>query len=255
MFSRMVPPNSVASWGTSPICARRLDVVDVADIGAVHPDGPPGHVPQPRDEPHEGRLAGARRPHQREHLACRHVEVDVAQDRARAVVREGDALELDAAGDRAQVHGVRRVVDRRLGVDDLEHALDGAGALAQLAVEPCDRGEARADRDAVQQEPRERPDRQPAGDDLVARVPEQDGDRAEAEEAHQPAEPRPPQREPRARRDDPGQVARVARLLVVLADIALDDADARPAPPPPSPCCARWSPGPGSRPAGAVARR
>ena len=64
-------------------------------------------------------------------------------------------------------------------------------------------------------------------DDLVARVPEQARQRAEPEQAHQRPERRAPQREPRARRDDAPQVRVVALELPVLADVALDDPDAR----------------------------
>ena len=128
----------------------------------------------------------------------------VAHDPVPGSVRERDVVELDRPRDPLDVDGVGTVLDRRLGVEDLEHAGDRAGALAELAVQAGDRREARADRDPVEQEPGQRPDREGAVDHLVARVPEQDGDGGEPEEAHDRAERRPPQREPRA----PGDHAR-----------------------------------------------
>ncbi len=117
--------------------------------------------------------------------------------------------------------------DGRSGIDDLEHALDGAGPLAELAVQARDAAEAAADRDAVQQEPGQRADPERAVDDLVPREPQQRGDRAEAQEPHERPEPRPPQRETRARRDHAAQVGVVALELPLLAHVALDDADPR----------------------------
>ncbi len=87
--------------------------------------------------------------------------------------------------------------------------------------------EVRRDRDAVQEEAHERPDGQGAVDDLAARVPEEDGDRAEPEEAHDSPEDPPPQGQPRRRGDDPPEVGVVALQLPVLANEALDDTDPR----------------------------
>ena len=142
-------------------------------------------------------------------------------------VPERHVVELDPAGHRGHRPGVGRVDDRRAGVDDLEHPGDRPRPLAELTVQPGDGAEARGDRDAVQQEPGQRPDPELAGDDLVPGVPEQPGQRPEAEQPHQRPERRAPQRQPRTGRDHAPQVRVVAMELPVLADVALDHADAR----------------------------
>ena len=165
---------------------RRLGDGHVADVHAVDPDRAGGHVPQPRDEPDQGRLARARRPDQREGLPCRDRQRHVAQDepvrrRTRTTRRRARSGRRPLGIGRAS--GASRIVGRR--VDDLEHPGDRPGPLPELAVQPGDRAEARADRDAVQQEPGQGADPELAVDDLVAGVPQQAGDGAEAEEAHQ----------------------------------------------------------------------
>ena len=151
--------------------------------------------------------------------------MDVPQDLRDAVVGERDAVDLDGAGHAVEHDGVGCVADRGLRVEDLEHPGHRARALAELAVQAGDAGEAAADGDPVEQEPGERADPQVAVDHLVTGVPEQDDHRAEAQEPHQGAEAGAPQGEARALGHDPGQVRPVALRLEVLAHVALDHAD------------------------------
>ena len=187
---------------------------------------PAGHVPQAGDEAGERRLARPGRADEGEGLPCRDRQRDVAQDEPVGRVAERHGVELDRAGDRRHRPRVRRVDDGRPRVDDLEHPLDRPGPLSELAVQPGDRPEAGRDGHAVQQEAGQRADPELALDDLVPRVPEQPGQRAEAEEPHQRPEQRPPQGQPRAGRDHRPQVRVVALELPLLADVALDHADA-----------------------------
>ena len=203
MFSRTVPPNSVASWATSPICAAQARHGDVADVDAVDPDRARRHVPQARDEPDQRRLARARRPDQGEGLPRRDRQRDVAQrpgGRAGTRTTRRRARSRPATGPSGRASGASRIVGR---VSMISNTRSMAPVPSRnWPYRPAMRAEARPDGHAVQQEPGQRPDPERAIDDLVAGVPEQRGDGPEAEEPHQRPERRPPQRQARAGRDD-----------------------------------------------------
>ena len=227
MFSRTVPPNSVASCATSPIWPRRLSTVTsrmsmpstrIVPAVTSHRRGisPTSVVLPEPDGPTRARVSPA----------------GTVSDTSRTTGRPGRYSNDTASSSirpatRPQRSRVGRIEDRRPGVDDLEHALDGPGPLAELPVQARDRAEARPDGDAVQQEPGQRPDAERPVDHLVPRVPEQRGDGAEPEEAHQRPEPRPPERQPRAGGHHGAQVRVVPVELPFLAHVALHDADPR----------------------------
>ena len=158
MFSRIVPPNSVASCATRPIWPRRLATVTSRTSRPSIRIAPSVTSHRRGMRPVERGLARPGRPDQGEGLPCPDRQVDVAQDQAVGAVRERHAIELDPAGDAGHRPRIRRVDDRRPGVDDLEDAGDGPGPLSELAVQPGDGAEARGDGDAVQQEPGQRAD-------------------------------------------------------------------------------------------------
>ena len=102
MFSPIVPLNRNASCGTIPICERSDDARDVAQVVPVDQDAAGGRVVEARDELGERRLAGAGRADQRDGLARRDAQVDVAQ-RVRspsAAVGERHVVEVDLAAQR-----------------------------------------------------------------------------------------------------------------------------------------------------------
>ena len=121
---------------TRPICSRRLRDGHGPDVDAVDADRARRDVPQPRDEPHERRLARARRADEGEGLARRRSSRSiVAQHGALGVVPERHAVERDPPADGADRRASGRIDDRRARVDDLEDARDGAGPLAELPVQ------------------------------------------------------------------------------------------------------------------------
>ncbi len=78
MFSRIVPANRKTSCCTMPICAAQRGQRHVADVDAVDRDAAGVDFVEARQQRAERRLAGARRPDERDRLAGADVEVDIA---------------------------------------------------------------------------------------------------------------------------------------------------------------------------------
>ena len=201
MLSRIVPPNSVASCATSPICSRRLATVTSRMSRPSIRIAPGVHVPQAGDEPHERRLARTRtaRPGRGSPLP-------------RSPGRRSAGPGRSGSYPNVTPSSVIRPSTRPIGTASARSRMVGRVSMISKTrwtapvpsrnwpYRPAIVPKARPDRDAVQQEPGQRPDPERPVDDLVPGVPEQQRDRPEPEEAHQRAEPRPPQREPRAGR-------------------------------------------------------
>ena len=91
-----------------------------------------GDVVEARQQVDDRRLAAAGRAEQGDDLARLRLEVDVAEHGADRVVAEGDVVEAHVALDVRQRDGVRLLLDRGLGVEDLEDALAGGAGAREL---------------------------------------------------------------------------------------------------------------------------
>ena len=100
---------------------------DVAHVDAVDADRAVLHVVEAGEEEAHRRLARARRPDQRDRLARRDPQREVAQHRLRPQVAVADVVERDLADDRHEVGARRALGDEGVGVDQLEDPV-GAGA-------------------------------------------------------------------------------------------------------------------------------
>ncbi len=69
----------------------------VADVDPIQRDRSSAHVVEPGDEVGHGRLAHARRPHQRDHRARRDLEIDAFQHHVALRVAETHIAQDDAA--------------------------------------------------------------------------------------------------------------------------------------------------------------
>ena len=76
MFSRTVPLKSAGSCGTDADRLPQVGEPERADVDPVEQHPAPVHVPEPREQRHQRRLAAARGPHQSHDLARRDPEVD-----------------------------------------------------------------------------------------------------------------------------------------------------------------------------------
>ena len=101
MLWRTVSLNSTVSWVTTPISERRLPERRSRMSTPSIVDAPGVRVEEARQQVDQGRLAGARRAHQRDDLARPDRQVDLVQHRP-VVVGEGDLLVGDAVRDRRE---------------------------------------------------------------------------------------------------------------------------------------------------------
>ena len=99
MFSRIVPWNSHVSWRTIP----NVDRSSSRDIARLSMPSivirPLVDLVEPHQQVDQGRLAGAGRSDDGDHLARLHDEVEVLDERHLGQVAERHVLELDAPGD------------------------------------------------------------------------------------------------------------------------------------------------------------
>ena len=168
------------------VAAQRVEV-HVAHVGAVDRDPPGVHVVEARQHQRDGRLARARAADERDRLAGRDGEIEVAQHRIGRRVTERHVLEAHLAVRHLEVDRVGRVLHQRRRVEQVVDALGaGPGELAdredrrELADRRRDQEhvggerEERAERDAaVQREPpaeREHRDLTERGDGLHRRL-------------------------------------------------------------------------------------
>ena len=84
MFSRIVPLKSTGSCGTVPMARRRSPSARLPDVDAVEQYRALLDIPEARQQRRDRRLAGARRAHQRHHLARPDVQREMLQRRRRA---------------------------------------------------------------------------------------------------------------------------------------------------------------------------
>ncbi len=108
----------------------RLDGV-LAHLRVVHAgdaDDAAGRFVEAADQVDDGRLAAARRTHERDGLAFSDGQAEVGQHRAIRFVGEADVIELDGPAQGAGVDGVGPVDDLRLGVEQGEDAFGEAMA-------------------------------------------------------------------------------------------------------------------------------
>ena len=205
MFSRDRPAEQRRLLGHEPDLPAQAGHGHVADVDAVDPDRARRDVPQARDRARPAWSCPTRtaRPGRGSPLPGSSSD-DVAQRPGDpAGTRTTRRRARSAPATAADRPGVGRVEDRRPRVDDLEHALDGPGPLAELAVQARDRcrGSPRSPRRTAGTRSASRSRASPSMTWWPG-VPEQRGDGAEPEEAHERPEPRPPQRQPRPGRDD-----------------------------------------------------
>src|SRR4029079_6261592 len=98
-----------------------------AQVVPVDPYRTLHRVVEPGNQLDKRRLAGARRPDERDRLPRWHRQVDVTQGEAAVVtaaVRERHVVELDLAAQRRQVGGARRVGQVRFLVEQLEDLVE-----------------------------------------------------------------------------------------------------------------------------------
>jgi len=142
------------------LCPQRRQR-DVADVGAVEPDGTGLHVVETRHEQAEGALTRPARPHQGHRLAGLDDQVHAVEDRARRDVAEAHAAQLHPPLDPSQLVGAGGVEDRRRGVDDLQHpGHPGAGLLGDRE-QPGQDPDGRDELGQIGGEGEEGPDREP----------------------------------------------------------------------------------------------
>ena len=128
---------------TTPISCRSDAGLDLAHVDAVDQDAALGDVVLAAEQAHERRLARAGGAHQRDRRAALDLEVDVAQDRRAVLVGEGDAAQLDAAVARGQRPRVRRRLQPRLAVEQLEQARARRGRALGEAERDAERAHRR----------------------------------------------------------------------------------------------------------------
>ncbi len=101
---------------------------ELADVLAVHEDTAAVEFVEPHDEVHEGRLAGAGRPDDRDRLTRFDPERQIADERTLGRVGEGDVVEHDRAVAVDRCGGVGRIGVLLVFVEQFEHALGRGGA-------------------------------------------------------------------------------------------------------------------------------
>src|SRR3974390_52694 len=209
MLSRTVPPNSVASCGTRPIWPRRLaSVTDRTSVPSIR------STPLPTSHRRGTRATSVVLPDPDGPTSASTSPASISREIERRTRRSGRYPKLTLSISIRPATG---------GSSGAWGASTRAAARANCPAQPGGGGGARADRHAVEQEAGQGADGQRALDDPVPRVPQQDCDRAEPEEAHTATERRAPQREHRPEADDAREVVAVALHLEPLADVALDD--------------------------------
>ena len=118
--------------------------IDIAGIEPVEPDGAGLRIEEAQKHAEDRRLAGARRTNQRYQFAWLGLERDLLERRAfGAGVVEGDALQLDVAGDdRGHRFGIGRRGDIGFLGEDLDRALGRARGAHRVAEDFRHGGEA-----------------------------------------------------------------------------------------------------------------
>ena len=108
------------------LIAQRVEL-HAADVMAVHGDASSGRVIETWDQVDDGRLAGAGRPKQGDHLAGLRSKRDIVQHLVASKVAERDMLETDLAVNRRQRRGVGGIAHLGLGVEDGENPFSAGG--------------------------------------------------------------------------------------------------------------------------------
>ena len=108
MFSIAVSVGSrLKAWKMKPTASRRSRVSRLSsrrrDVGVADEDGAAGGVVEPGEAVHQGRLAGAGRPHDGGELAAREVDGDGVERDDLGVARAVDLGQVDGAARRAAV--------------------------------------------------------------------------------------------------------------------------------------------------------
>ena len=109
---------------------------DVPQVVPVDRDAPARRVVEPREQLHDGRLARAGVPDERDCRPRRHRERDAVEHLGPAGrIREAHVLERHVAADRRQVAGVGRIGERRLGVEHREDVVERRRRRQERLVE------------------------------------------------------------------------------------------------------------------------
>ena len=107
----------------------------VLDVLSVDQHAARGDVVEAEQDARDGRLAGARRPDDGDHLPGRHLEAHMFQDRPLGIVGERHVLELDLALGDVKRLGARAIDHLRRLVQQREHRLDVDQPLLDLAID------------------------------------------------------------------------------------------------------------------------
>ena len=102
------------------LVADALQLV-IADVDAVDQDAAGGRIVEARDEAHHRRFSRSGGAHDADELARADGEAHALQHRARGIVREGDAIELDRSLEPSGLYGIRPFRDAHV---DVENAAD-----------------------------------------------------------------------------------------------------------------------------------
>ena len=163
---------------------------EVAEVVAVEGDAPGGGVVEAGQERDQRGLAGAGGPDDRDHLAGRHVEVDVGEDGAlAALVGERHPFEADVAAGLLEGERARSILDRGHGVEHLVEAHRGALRLAGERHDPGQDLEREREHQHVGHERHQAAEAQAAGPDRQHAGEEHDAEGEVRDEGQHPHEP------------------------------------------------------------------
>jgi hypothetical protein len=159
--------------------------LDLAHVAAVDQHAALGDVVLAPDQADERRLPGAGGAHERHRRAAVDLEVDVVEDRRAVLIGERDAAQLHAPVARPERPRVRRGLQLRLAVEQLEQA----AARGRRALGEAERDAERAHRRDQHQQVRVE-GREVAGGEVLVDDPAaaDDEDRGEAEVRQEPDE-------------------------------------------------------------------
>ena len=180
--------------------AAQVGEAVVTQVHAVEQNGAGGWVVEAREEAHDRRLAGPRRPGDRHARAGRDLERDTAQHGMVRVVREADVAERHRAGRAAQRPGVGAFGHVGALVEQRENALGAREVRLKPRRLPADRLQRIVELSEVAQHHQELAEREhPRAD--VAHADEQHGGHSQrGRESYQQSEPSFEQRQVDARR-------------------------------------------------------
>ena len=170
----------------------RLDAVqrEVAVVVPADAQDARLRLVEPADQVHDGGLAAAGRPDQRDRLPALDVQAEVGQHRLVGLVVEVHVVELDVAADGARIERAVLIGDVGLGVHQREDALGRGDGVLQLRVDArqvLDRPQHEGD---VAEERRDRADRHPADPGAQPGVEHDRAHRERADELHRRQEQR-----------------------------------------------------------------